>query len=62
MENQPKIMSTLVNAQQSETSLKVEGFCESNYSSTGAGTSCGSGYGSTGSGTVGTTEELDILI
>lgn len=58
MENQTNTMSTLVNAQQDESTKQVTGFCGKAYSS--GDVTCGSGYSS--SGTSSTSEELDILI
>ena len=58
MENQTKIVGTLVNAQQDESTKKVEGFCGKSYSS--GGVTCGASYSS--GGTSSTSEELDILI
>ncbi|WP_316742124.1 hypothetical protein [Pedobacter antarcticus] len=58
MENQTKAMSTLVHAQQDESTNKVEGFCGKAY--TDGNVSCGKSY--TSGNTQSTSEELDILI
>ena len=59
MENQKKVLNTLVDVQNDEEqSLKVEAYCGSNYTS--GQITCGSGYSSGGTSSV--TDDLDILI
>jgi hypothetical protein len=62
MKNDKKVASTLVNAQQTTSAGRVEGFCGTGYSTNGGGTSCASGYSSGGGGISGTPEELEILV
>lgn len=58
MNKDTTVVGTLVNAQQVDSTNKVEGFCNIGYSS---GTvTCRAGYSS--GGVTGTPEELEILV
>ncbi|MDF2476421.1 MAG: hypothetical protein K0S24_1904 [Sphingobacterium sp.] len=54
MKNEKKVLGTLVNAQEDDSTKKVEGYCTPGYVVSCSGTYSGSGSA--------TNEELDILI